>query len=148
MGDTGGGGAAATIPLAFVTRPPDPDGLLQFDTYRGGADLKLADATVDGAGKVTAVANVRSALGGCAALAGKDLDVRGPDWRYDGGAVIFAARPGAAARPDPWQVDLPAGTCKPVTADAGRMAGRGRGPHFQSLVGPGRRGGFAATAPG
>ena len=34
------------LPLAYVIRPPDPDSLLAFDTFRGGADLKVADATM------------------------------------------------------------------------------------------------------
>ncbi len=59
------------LPLAFVARPPNPDTLLQFDKYEGGADLKLADATLDASGKVTSVGNVRSALTGCAGLTGR-----------------------------------------------------------------------------
>src|SRR5262249_1581877 len=30
------------VPLAFIARPPNDDTLLQFDTFRGGADLRLA----------------------------------------------------------------------------------------------------------
>ncbi|HXI57002.1 MAG TPA: hypothetical protein VNO55_13135 [Polyangia bacterium] len=143
-----GGTTATTLPLAFVTRPPDPDGLLEFDTYRGGADLKLADATVDATGKVTAVANVRSALGGCAGLTGVDVDVRGPDWRYDGGAVIFAARPGAGSGLDLWQVEIPAGTCKKVTSDAGRMSGLVRVHNFDPMFAPDGSVVFASTRAG
>ena len=47
---------ATCLPLAFVARPPNPDTLLQFDTYEGGADLKLADAALGAAGMVTSVA--------------------------------------------------------------------------------------------
>ncbi|HEX3698531.1 MAG TPA: hypothetical protein VH374_24375 [Polyangia bacterium] len=140
--------AGTTIPLAFVARPPNPDTLLQFDTYRGGADLKLADATVDGTGKITAVANVRSALAGCAGLAGQDVDVRGPEWRYDGGAVIFAARPGAASGLDLWQVDVPAGTCKQVTSDAGRLVATVRVHNFDPMFGPDGSVVFASTRAG
>ncbi|HVR64906.1 MAG TPA: hypothetical protein VMU50_23575, partial [Polyangia bacterium] len=150
MGDAGAAmaGGGTTIPLAYVTRPPNPDSLLQFDTYRGGADLKLADATVDGTGKVTAVANVRGALGGCAGLGGQDVDVRGPEWRYDGGAVIFAARPGAASGLDLWQVDVPAGTCKQVTSDGGRMVGPVRVHNFDPMFGPDGSVVFASTRAG
>ncbi len=42
--------SGSTLPLAFVSRPPNGDDLLQFDTFAGGADLKLADATVDANG--------------------------------------------------------------------------------------------------
>jgi hypothetical protein len=110
----------ATIPLAYVSRPPNSDDLLHFDTYRGGADLKLADATVDATGKVTAVANVRSALTGCAGLTG-DVDVRGPEWSYDSTKLVFAARPGAGSGLDLWLLDMAGGTCKALTSDGGRM---------------------------
>jgi hypothetical protein len=110
----------ATIPLAYVSRPPNPDDLLHFDTYRGGADLKLADAAVDATGAVTGVANVRSALTSCAGLAGQDVDVRGPEWSYDGSKLVFAARPGATSGLDLWLLDMAGGTCRQLTSDAGR----------------------------
>ncbi|MDB4981516.1 MAG: Periplasmic component of the Tol biopolymer transport system-like protein [Myxococcales bacterium] len=109
------------LPLAFVSRPPNGDGLLQFDTYEGGADLKLADATLGADGVVMSVANVRSGLAPCAALAGKDVDVRGPEWSYDGTKVIFAARAGAASGLDLWELDVVGKTCKQLTTDAGRL---------------------------
>ncbi len=112
--------AGDTLPLVFVSRPPNADTLLQFDTYEGGADLKLADATLDAGGKVTAVGNVRSALTPCAGLAGQDVDVRGPEWSYDATKVVFAARPGAASGLDLWMLDVQAGTCTQLTSDAGR----------------------------
>ena len=37
--------------------------LLEFDTFAGGADLKLADATLDANGGVMSVGNIRSGLG-------------------------------------------------------------------------------------
>ena len=60
--------SGSTLPLAFVSRPPNGDTLLQFDNFAGGADLKLADATVDANGGITTVGNIRSALGPCAGL--------------------------------------------------------------------------------
>ncbi|HXJ21713.1 MAG TPA: hypothetical protein VMT03_15925 [Polyangia bacterium] len=109
------------LPLAFVARPPNGDTLLQFDSYEGMADLKLADATLDAAGKVVSVGNVRSALGPCAGLSGQDVDVRGPEFSYDATKVVFAARPGAASGLDLWQLDLAAGTCTQLTHDGGRL---------------------------
>ena len=38
--------SGSTLPLAFVSRPPSGSTLLEFDTFAGGADLKLADATM------------------------------------------------------------------------------------------------------
>jgi WD40-like Beta Propeller Repeat len=111
------------LPLVFVSRPPNGDTLLQFDTYQGMSDLKLADATLDAAGKVVSVGNVRSALGPCAGLAGQDVDVRGPEWSYDATKIVFAARPGAASGLDLWELDRTAGTCRQLTHDNGRLAG-------------------------
>jgi hypothetical protein len=108
------------LPLAFVSRPPNEDDALQFATYRGGADLKLADATMGPGGVVMSVGNVRSGLTACAALAGKDVDVRGPEWSYDGTKVVFAARPGATSGLDLWLLDVGAGTCRQLTTDNGR----------------------------
>src|SRR5215470_11587358 len=88
--------AGSTLPVAVVARPPNGDNLLQFDTYRGGADLRLGTATLDASGRITALAIGGSALGNCQGLAGQDADVRGPEWSYDGTKVVFAARVGAA----------------------------------------------------
>ena len=123
------------LPLAFVARPPNGDSLLEFDTYRGGADLKLADATLGADGAVTSVGNVRSALAGCAGLAGKDVDVRGPEWSYDGTKLVFAARPGAASGLDLWLLDVGAGgACRQLTTDGGRMPGPGARAQLRSGV--------------
>jgi hypothetical protein len=113
--------AGSVLPLVFVSRPKNGDTLLQFDTYEGGADLKLADATLDATGQVTAVGNVRSALAPCAGLAGQDVDVRGPEWSYDATKVVFAARPGAASGLDLWLLDVAGGTCQQLTNDNGRI---------------------------
>ena len=112
--------AGSVLPLVFVARPKNGDDLLHFDTYEGGADLKLADATIDATGQVTAVGNVRSALGSCAGLTG-DVDVRGPEWSYDATKVVFAARPGAASGLDLWLLDVAGGTCQRLTNDNGRI---------------------------
>jgi hypothetical protein len=141
--------AGDVLPLAFVARPPNPDNLLQFDTYEGGADLKLADATLDGAGKVVSVTNVRSALGGCAGLAGADVDVRGPEWSYDASKLIFAARAGAASGLDLWLLDLAAGTCAQLTRDNGRLTASGVRVHnFDPVFAPDGSVVFASTRSG
>ncbi len=142
--------AGDVLPLVFVSRPPSGDNLLQFDTYEGGADLKLADATMDGTGRVTSVGNVRSALTPCAGLAGQDVDVRGPEWSYDGSKVIFAARPGAASGLDLWQLDMSAGTCSRLTNDAGRQVGSNgvRVHNFDPVFAPDGSVVFASTRAG
>src|SRR5204863_9439281 len=76
--------SGSTLPLAFISRPNNGNTLLEFDTFAGGADLKLADATLDANGGVTGVGNIRSALGPCAGLTAGTADVRGPESSYDG----------------------------------------------------------------
>jgi hypothetical protein len=142
--------AGDKLPLVFVSRPPNGDDLLHFDSYEGGADLKLADATIDATGTVTAVGNVRSALGPCAGLAGKDVDVRGPEWSYDATKVVFAARVGAASGLDLWQLDVGAGTCAQLTTDAGRQVGPNnvRVHNFDPVYAPDGSVVFASTRAG
>jgi hypothetical protein len=137
-----------TVPLAFVSRPPNDDNLLQFDTYRGGADLKLADATMGMNGAVASVANVRSGLTTCAGLTGKDVDVRGPEWSYDGTKVVFAARPGAGAGLDLWLLDVAGGTCKQLTTDNGRMVNGVVVHNFDPVFAPDGSVVFASTRAG
>jgi hypothetical protein len=142
--------AGDKLPLAFVARPPNADTLLEFDTYEGGADLKLADATIDATGQVTAVGNVRSALGPCAGLAGQDVDVRGPEWSYDGTKLVFAARAGASSGLDLWMLDVTAtgGTCTRLTSDAGRTVSGVRVHNFDPAFAPDNTIVFASTRSG
>jgi len=143
--------AGDVLPLVFVSRPPNGDDLLHFDTFEGGADLKLADATIDGTGTVTAVGNVRSALGPCAGLTpGANLDVRGPEWSYDATKVVFAARPGASSGFDLWQLNVGAGTCTQLTTDAGRQVGPNnvRVHNFDPVFAPDGSVVFASTRAG
>jgi hypothetical protein len=141
--------AGDVLPLAFISRPPNKDTLLEFDTYEGGADLKLADATIDATGTVTAVGNVRSALAPCAGLTG-DVDVRGPEWSYDGTKLVFAARPGASSGLDLWLLDVKGGTCTQLTSDNGRMVpGTGVRVHnFDPVFAPDNTIVFASTRGG
>ena len=136
------------LPLAFVARPRNGDTLLEFDTYEGGADLKLADAVLGPDGRVNSVGNVRSGLTGCAGLAG-DVDVRGPEWSYDGKQVIFAARAGAASGLDLWLLDVGAGgACRRLTNDDGRMQGLVRVHNFDPVFAPDGSVVFASTRAG
>ncbi|HEY0708262.1 MAG TPA: hypothetical protein VGG33_15765, partial [Polyangia bacterium] len=59
----------ASVPFAFIARPADGDGPLDFDTFRGGADLRLGTARLGARGRVEAVDDIKSALAGCAELA-------------------------------------------------------------------------------
>jgi hypothetical protein len=136
------------LPLAFISRPANADSLLEFDTYEGGADLKLADATMGANGLVMSVGNVRSALAPCAGLAGKDVDVRGPEWSYDGTKLIFAARPGATSGLDLWELDVAGGACKQLTSDNGRLVTGVRVHNFDPVYAPDGSVVFASTRAG
>jgi hypothetical protein len=137
------------VPVAFVSRPPNPDSLLEFDTFRGGADLRLADAHIGAGGRVDAVDGSRSALGPCAGLAGRtDLDVRGPEWSYDATKLVFAARAGAADGLNLWLLDVAAGTCRRLTSDGGTMAGPVRVHNFDPVFAPNGALLFASTRAG
>jgi len=137
------------LPLAYVVRPPDPDSLLQFDTFRGGADLMVADATLGAHGDVTAVGNARSVLAGCPGLQAGAADVRGPDWSYDGTKLIFAGRASAAVGLDLFMIDFAAGgACTQLTTDAGRIQGNVRVHNFDPMFAPNGAIVFASTRAG
>jgi hypothetical protein len=140
--------SGTTVPLVFVARPPRPEDLLQFDTYQGMSDLKLADATMGANGAVMSVGNVRSGLTSCVGLAGKDVDVRGPEWSYDGTKVIFAARPGAATGLDLWLLDVVGNTCTQLTKDNGRAVNGIMVHNFDPVFSPDGRVVFASTRAG
>jgi len=137
------------LPLAYVIRPPDGDSLLEFDTFRGGADLMVADATLGANGTITKVGNSRSVLGGCAGLQAGVSDVRGPEWSYDGTKLIFAGRASAATGLDLYLIDMAGGgTCRALTSDQGRMAGAVKVHNFDPVFAPNGAVVFASTRAG
>ncbi len=108
----------------------------------------MGDPAMGQGGLVAGVANVRSALTPCAGLAGKDVDVRGPEWSYDGSKVIFAARPGATSGLDLWLLDVAGGTCKQLTSDNGRAVNGVRVHNFDPAFAPDGSVVFASTRAG
>jgi hypothetical protein len=145
--------AQEVVPLAFVARPANPDGPLEFDTFRGGADLKLADAHVVGTqGHIDHVDNVRSALTACPELEGHaDLDVRGPDWHPDGSKLVFAARLGDAGGLDLYELTVQAGTpgaCRRLTNSGGQRVQGVRVHNFDPAYAPDGTIVFASTRAG
>ncbi len=79
--------------VVWVARPLGVGRPDDFDTYRGGADLRMADATLAADGSITLGA-ARSVLAGCG-LSGATADVRGPAVSWDGTHIAFAARSSA-----------------------------------------------------
>jgi hypothetical protein len=137
------------VPIAYVARPPAADSLLSFDTFRPGADLRIADARLGAGGRVEAVAASRSALDACAGLAGRaDVDVRGPEWSYDARELVFAARAGEADGLDLWLLDVSSGACRRLTDDRGRMSGPVRVHNFDPVFAPDGSLVFASTRAG
>ena len=107
------------MPLAFVSRPPNGDKLLAIRHLRGRRRSQ-ARRRDDGRRRPGHVGRQRAqrarALRG---PRGQDVDVRGPEWSYDGTKLIFAARPGAASGCDLWVLDVggrrPARSSRPTT---------------------------------
>jgi hypothetical protein len=81
--------------VVFVARPPNVGSGADFDTYRPGADLLWADASLDATGGIE-LSGVRSLLSGCG-LPGM-VDLRGPTVSWDAKLIAFAAR-GSATEP-------------------------------------------------
>ena len=81
--------------VVYVERPLGTGGPMDFDTFRGGADLVFADASLDADGGVTLGAT-RSLLSGCGLPAGPDVRTPAVNWTAD--EITFAAR-GTAGEP-------------------------------------------------
>lgn len=90
----GGVNAEPLTRIAWVERPPLLDVPQAFDTYRPGASLHLAAATLDAAGAVTMTGD-DDVTAGCG-LDPATADLRGPAVSWDGTKIAFAARTSAA----------------------------------------------------
>ncbi|MBK9032929.1 MAG: PD40 domain-containing protein [Myxococcales bacterium] len=111
--------SGGTVPLVYVDRAASHvAGPLEFDTYQGGSDLRVAPATLGALGQITGVGGSTSLLGGCAGLDPSTADVSGPAVRYDGTTVAFAARSGAADPLGIWLVEVDGANCRRVTPAA------------------------------
>lgn len=80
--------------VVWVSRPLGLGDVRDFDTFRGGADLRIADATVAANGDLS-LGPSSSLLAGCGLPAGSD--VRGPTVSWDGSKLAFAARPNGSS---------------------------------------------------
>lgn len=112
----------SSLELVAVERPPDSDRLIDFDTYRPGADLVHGTVQLGALGAIqpTSAANQGSLLGNCPGTTGT-RDVRRPSVSYDASKVAFAMRTSASDSLDIYEVTLDAGhTCTKVTDGNGR----------------------------
>lgn len=79
--------------VVWVSRPLDVGSPTDFDTYRPGADLVMAGATVAADGAIS-LGPATSLLGGCG-LSSASADVRSPAVSWDASKIAFAARTAA-----------------------------------------------------
>src|SRR5262249_404900 len=112
--------AGSTIDLITVVRPPNADRLIDFDTYQPGADLILGRTTLGALGAVNpgSTTVVGSLLDNCAGVmpSRSNVDVRGPDVRFDATKVAFAMRLGPSDTLDIYEVTLNAAhACTKIT---------------------------------
>ena len=92
---------------------------------------------------------MRSALGGCAGLAGRTSTCAGPSGATTARKLVFAARPGAAQRLDLWVLDVGgAGTCRQLTTTAAAWSGAVRVHNFDPVFAPDGTVVFASTRAG
>lgn len=102
--------------LVWVNRPSDVGRPEDFDTYRPGASLRIADATVSRTAPL-ALAGERDLAAGCGFPAGA-ADIRGPAATWDGTAVAFAARTSATTPYRLYRVMLDGSGCAPIAGVA------------------------------
>jgi hypothetical protein len=91
---------ADTIPIVFVERPANTTGAgrLEFDSFQGGAQIKVANAGFAANEVIQPVdAGTTSLSAGCPGLSA-NADVQAPDVANDGNRVVFAGR-NAATEP-------------------------------------------------
>ncbi|HEY4238914.1 MAG TPA: hypothetical protein VGM88_03830 [Kofleriaceae bacterium] len=113
------------INIVYVERAAGATaGRLDFDTFQGGAELRVAHATF-AAGQVVnpvdAVADSTVISGGCGLPAG--ADIQSPDVANDGTRVVFAARGTATDPLEVYLVNIDGTGCVQVTQTAAAQNG-------------------------
>lgn len=106
-----------TLPVIYVDRPADPDRVIDFATFRGGARLMRTDVTVGPGGRLSAGSGTATEidLSDCGTFG--DIDVRRPEVSYDGTRMVFALRDGEADGLDLFESDLDGANCQQLTTD-------------------------------
>ena len=101
--------------LVWVSRPPGVGDIRDFDTFRGGADLRHAPVTTNPDGSIE-LGPSASFVAGCG-LSG-DLDIRTPAVSWDGSRIAFAARAGASSPLRLYWMNADGSGCEPVPGAA------------------------------
>ncbi len=106
--------------LVWIARPLGVGGVMDFDTYRPGADLMSADVTVGADGAMT-VGTPGSLLGGCG-LSPATADVRGPALSWNAERIAFAGRSSATEPLRLYWMNVDGSACEPVPGVAPALA--------------------------
>jgi hypothetical protein len=112
----------STVNIVFVDRPAgQAAGRLEFDTFQGGADLMVVQATFGANfGQNLAVSGTpASLLGGCGLGGSPDIGL--PDVANDGDTVAFAGRASAGVPWSVYTVSIATGTCTQITPASGMI---------------------------
>ena len=129
----------------FVRRPANSDRLIDFDTYRPGADLLAIDLATDAAGRVTGLAAGPTSLLGSCGINVSNADVRRPDISGDGQRVVFAMRTSVTEGLDLWEVDIDGQNCERLGLAQGVDSTGTPIHHFDPAYSPGGVIIFAST---
>jgi len=102
--------------VVYVARdlPGGGGGLLDFDRYQPGSDLRRVDVTTQPDGRIAAAGD-RSVLGGCG-LSPATADVKRPAVSWDGAKVAFAARSSAGEPLRVYEMAADGSGCAPIAA--------------------------------
>jgi len=129
----------------FVRRPKNPDRLIDFATYRPGADLLRMDLATDSNGRLTGLAGDPVSLLTNCGIDVAAADVRRPDIKGDGSQVVFAMRTSASEGLDLWEVNIDGSECQRVGLESTIDATGEPTHHFDPAYAPGGVYLFAST---
>ncbi len=111
-----------TAQIVYVQRASAATaGRLEFDTFQGGADLRISDSTYGADGGLATANAGTSLIGGCGL--GGSPDVQAPDVANDGNRIAFAARATAGDPLGIYVVDINGGNCTRITPAVGMSNG-------------------------
>lgn len=109
------------IQIVYVNRNTgSTTGRLEFDTFQGGADLRIVDTTFGADQQINPVdaGASRSLLGNCAGLTAGTADIQHPDVAHDGNRIVFAGRNTGAEPLSVYVVTADGATCTRLTDPA------------------------------
>jgi hypothetical protein len=117
-------GAGDTVPVVYVARQPGHTASpLEFDEYQANSDLRVSTATIAADGGLELPIPAGTSLLDDCGVTLSQVDVRGPDVRFDGRTVAFAMRTAAGQPLQIYTTDLVSGGCTQVTDDEGSVDG-------------------------